>query len=436
MSCTKVLAVLLPLALTIGAGRAHAQPAAKTWTLDNGLAVALVNVKTPAVAVEVWYRAGSIHEESGRRGVAHMFEHLMYDGSEHVKPDGHDALVRAVGGYSNALTTEDGTAFHDTVPRQHLDLALQLEAERMRHLLFRDRSIKAERRLVKSEIQRNLKSPLYAGVIRLLEVAFAKHPYAWTSAGVIGDVDKISANDLKSFYDRFYRPNNALLVIVGDVDEAVARRQVAAHFSGLERGPELAAVAKPGPLPGGKRVTGTPGRLGLVFAAYRIPGAASDDVYPLQLLSLILSRGAESRLYKKLVGSKLAVEAGGQAIIRSQPGLFMVFGAFSDPTKSVQLERALVDEIDRVATGGVTAAELDRAKNQARAAVSFAIQGIDGIARQVGTSWLAAGEPGGYRDGYDKLGKVTAADITRVAREYLAADKRLTMLIPLAGGSR
>jgi zinc protease len=114
----------------------------------------------------------------------------------------------------------------------------------------------------------------------------------------------------------------------------------------------------------------------------------------------------------------------------------MVFGAFNDPTKSVALERALVAEVDRIAVSGVTTAELDRAKNQARAAVSFAIQGIDGIARQVGTSWLATGKPGTYDDGYEKIGAVTAADISRVAKTYLAANKRLTMLIPLAGGGQ
>jgi zinc protease len=365
-----------------------------------------------------------------------MFEHLMYDGSERVRPGGHDEHIRAVGGYSNALTTEDGTAYHDTVPRDHLDLALQLEAERMRGLLFRSPAIKQERKRIKAEIQRNLKSPLYAGVIGLLEAAFAGHPYAWTSAGVIADVDKIGAADLEKFYGRYYRPNNALLVIAGDVDETVAKQKVAKHFSGIERGPEPEAVAEPRPLPGGKRVTGSPGRLGLVFAAYRIPGAASPDIYPLQLLSLILSRGTESRLYKKLVGSKLAVEAGGQAIIRSQPGLFMVFGAFSDPTRAVPLERALVAEIDRIASGGVTAAELERAKNQARAAIGFALQGSDGIARQVGTAWLATGKPASYRDGYTKISEVTAADIARVSKAYLSADKRLTMLIPLAGGER
>lgn len=431
-SVLALAAAIASLALAVPAAGADPAPV-KTWTLENGLTVALVSVPTAAVAVEVWYRAGSVYEKKDRRGVAHMFEHLMYDGSERVRPGGHDKLLRAVGGYSSALTTEDGTAFHDTVPRAHLDLALSLEAERMQNLLLRAEAIKAERSRVKSEIERNLESPLYAGVLELLEATFAGHPYAWTSAGVAGDIGKITERDLREFYDRHYNPNNALLVIAGDVDEADARKMVAEHFSKLERGPEIAAVAEPKPLPGGKRVTAAPGRLGVVFAGYRIPGAGADDVYALQLLSLILSRGEQSRLYEGLVETKLAVEAGGQAIIRSQPGLFMVFGAFTDPTKSVQLERALVAAIDKIATSGVTGAELERAKRQARAAMSFAIQSVDGIARQVGTAWLATGKPGSYRAGDAKIAAVDTADIARVARTYLAPEKRFTMLVPLAG---
>lgn len=435
------LAVVAALATSLGAqapaaaGDADEATPLVRWSLLNGLEVALVQRQTPAVAVQVWYRAGSKNDPPEKRGVAHMFEHLMYQGSKRVRPEGHTRLLHQVGGHSNALTTEDATAFADLVPVDQLELALDLEAERMRSLLFRDSEIATQKKRVAAEARRDRQNPLYAAVLRFLPVAFPGHPYSWTSGGVPGDIGRITRKDLESFYESHYRPNQALLVIVGNVDEKRARAAVDRAFSGLERGPDLAAPPSPGPVKTG-RVVAEPARLGFVMHGYRIPAAGDDDIYPLQLLSLILTRGDSSRLYRHLVDGKLAVEAGGQAIVRQQPGLFMVFGAFTKPGEGKDVEKALDAEISRVRRTPVSAAELERARNQARAALGFASLGIDGMAQQIGTSWALTGDPGRFSADLEKLGGVTAADIERVAGKYLTADKRATLVIPVGAAKR
>jgi zinc protease len=420
------------LAPSAAAAPAEAPPVVR-WSLVNGLEVALVSRPSPAVAVQVWYRAGSADEPADKRGVAHMFEHLMFEGSARVKPKDHRALLARHGGYATAMTTEDATAFSNVIPADHFEVALQLEAERMRSLLFLDPIIAEQRKLVAGEVRGNLRNPLYAAVVRFLPVAFGGHPYSWTSGGVAGELDAIQAADLEAFYNRFYRPNNALLVIVGNIDEKRARAAVDRHFSSLERGPELERIGAP-PALSATRVVADPSRVGFTMLGYRIPAATDDDMYPLQLLSLVMSRGESSRLYQRLVGKNLAVEAGGQAIVRRQPGLFMVFGAFNNPAAGDPVEKALIAEIERVRRQGVTAAELDRARNQAAASLGFALQGVDGMARQIGTAWVHTGDPARFRDDLTRLAAVKVADIARVAKKYLADDKRVTLVIPVATG--
>ncbi len=406
--------------------------ALETWTLENGLEVAFVRTRwAPALAVQVWYRVGSKNEPSNRRGTAHMFEHLMFKGSAKVPPDAHAEQLRSIGGYSNAITTEDGTAYHNTVPKDQLNYVLALEADRMRSLVFDTNTIGAQRNLIISEIQRNLRSPLYQAVVRFLPLAFPNHPYSWTSGGALGDLGRIDTTSLTKFYNTNYVPNNALIVVVGDLDRATVENAVAKHFNKLERGPTIAQPKAPSPLTG-QRKTGPSGQLGFALAGYRIPGAASPDIYPIQLLSLILSRGKDSRLFRKLVETKLAVEAGGQAIVRQQPGVFMVFAAFSDPANGDKAEATLLAEMKNIASQGVSASELRRAIVQAQAALGFAVQSIDGLAQQIGTSWVQSGEPGHFANDLDHFAAVSLSDIKAAAKKYFTENNRVVVRLPIA----
>ncbi len=413
-------------------------PPIERWTLSNGLEVALARTdRVPAIAVQVWYRVGSKDEPADKRGTAHMFEHLMFKGSARVAPDAHTRYLQMAGGYSNAITTEDGTAFHNLVPASRLEFALELEADRMRSLVFQPKTVKAQRAIIKREIERNLRNPLYRAVVSFLPKVFSGHPYSWTSGGVAGELEKIDAKGLAEFYTRFYAPSNALIVVAGDVDRATVTTLVEKHFGKLEKGPELPRPRLPKPWTAPQSAKGEgQGKLGFAMAGYRIPAARDADIYPLQLLSLILSRGEQSRLFRKLVASKLAVEAGGQAIVREQLGVFMVFGAFTNPANLAKVETALLAEMDRVAKSGVSAAELKTAVEQAKAALGFAIAPLDGLAQQIGTAWVLTGDPAHFVGDLDRFSAVTTAEIKRVASKYFTPNNRLVFTIPTAGASK
>src|SRR5678816_2149727 len=216
-----LVAAIALLALPAGAAQkpAIAQlPKIERFKLANGLEVAFLQIDTaPVVSVQLWYHAGSKDEPRDRRGSAHMFEHMMFKGTQHVRAEAHAQFVNGIGGYVNAQTDEDATHYINTLPSDYLDFAVQLEAERMRNLLFRKEMIDTEREVVKEEIRQQENSPIAKGFLRFLEIAFTKHPYAWTAGGNLQALDATTPEDLKKFYDAYYQPNNALLVVAGKV---------------------------------------------------------------------------------------------------------------------------------------------------------------------------------------------------------------------------
>src|SRR5450432_656033 len=234
------------MALSFAGGPAHAKaakPAAaklsvapkldvKSWQLANGLEVLfLADHKAPVVTVQVFYHVGSKDEHVGIRGVAHMFEHMMFKGSAHVPPEEHARLLKEVGGQVNAYTTEDLTAYHDTVPPSYIGFAMQLEAERMRSLKLFPAIIDSERKVVEEEKRLRVdNNPIGKAIERFRALAFTKHPYNWTAIGTIEDLDKVTPEDCQKFYDTYYQPNNATLIVVGDLDEADVRKLAKQHF--------------------------------------------------------------------------------------------------------------------------------------------------------------------------------------------------------------
>ena len=211
----------------------------KSWTLPNGLQVLfLADHKAPIATVQVFYHVGSKDEHVGIRGVAHMFEHMMFKGSVHVPPEEHARLLKEVGGQVNAFTTEDLTAYHDTVPPSYVGFALQLEAERMRNLKLLQATVDSERHVVEEEKRLRVDNdPVGKAIEKFRALAYTKHPYNWTAIGTIEDLEKVTPADCQRFYDTFYQPNNATLILVGDLDEQTARKLVNQYFGPIPRGP-------------------------------------------------------------------------------------------------------------------------------------------------------------------------------------------------------
>ncbi|HEX2691501.1 MAG TPA: pitrilysin family protein [Kofleriaceae bacterium] len=415
-------------------------PAIETFALPNGLQVAVVHRETaPVVSVQVWYHVGSKDERRDRRGTAHMFEHMMFKGTAHVRPDAHTQSINGLGGYVSAATDEDATHYANTLPAEYLEYAVKLEAERMRNLLFRAPMIDAQREVLLEELREQSASPLAKGLEGCLWVAYQKHPYAWTASGNAKDLAAITAEDLKRFYDAYYEPNNALLVVVGKVAAADVKASADKWFGGIAKAnepPRPAAVAQEPPESARRREVAEPGQIGMTLVGWHIPAARNKDIYALQLASVVLGAGDSSRLKLRLktadpkTGRSLAFEAGMDAIVREDPGMAIALGAYSDPAQADAVEAAIFDEVGKLATRGTTGDELRRAKNQLQSSLVFSLESAQGLGEAIGRSWILTGNPGAFLRDIDEIDKVSAADVQRVARQYLSSDHATVVVFP------
>jgi len=415
-------------------------PAVETFALPNGLQVAVLpGDAAPIVSVQVWYHAGSKDERRDRRGTAHMFEHMMFEGTTHVRAGAYTQSINGLGGYVNAATDEDATHYSNTLPAQHLDYAVRLEAERMRSLLFRPAMIEAQRAVVKDEIRQQGSSPFARGLLGCLAVAYLKHPYAWTASGNVKDLDATSADDLKQFYDAYYQPNNALLVVVGKVTAADVKASAEKWFGAIPKAsdpPRPAAAAAEPAQTTARREVAEPGPIGMTLVGWHIPAAKDKDIYALQLASIVLGAGEGSRLKLRLktadpkTKQALAVEAGMDTIVREEPGMAIALGAFREPAQADPVLAAIFDEVGKLAAKGPTADELRKAKNQVQAGFVFSLETTQGLAEAIGRSWIFTGNPSSFLRDVDEIEKVSAADVQRVTRQYLPADHATVVVFP------
>jgi len=427
-----------------------ASPAAgvEQATLANGLRIAVLrNDAAPVVSVQVWYRAGSKDEPRDRRGTAHMFEHIMFKGSRQVRAEAHAQMVNGLGGFVQALTDEDATHYIDTLPADYLDFAIQLEAERMRNLLFRPEMIAREREVMKEEVRQQDNAPLAKGFLRFLKVAFTRHPYAWTAGGYLKDLDAITPDELKRFYDAYYQPNNALLVVVGKTTLAAVKASAEKHFGPIAKAPDpprpsLGAVEPP--QQGKRREVVEPGAVGLCLVGFHIPPAKDKDIYALQVASIILGAGESSRLKVRLKSNDpkatpkraYALDGGVEAVVREEPGILIALGVYLEAAQAEGVETVILEELAKLGASGPTADELRKAKNQVQSGFTFSLENAQGLAQAIGRSWVLVGDPAAFMRDVDEIEKLTAADVARVAKQYLGADKATIVVIPPKGGTK
>ena len=415
-------------------------PTVETFTLGNGLQVAVLRSDAaPVVAVQVWYHAGAKDEPRNRRGSAHMFEHMMFKGTQHVRAEAHAQFLNGIGGYVNAATDEDATHYINTVPADYLDFAVELEAERMRNLLFRPDMIAVEKEVVKEEIRQQENSPIAKGFLRFLDIAFTKHPYAWTAGGNLKDLDATTPEDLKKFYDAYYQPGNAMLVVVGKTSVDAVKASAEKWFGAIPKAPapeRPSASAQEPPQTAKRREVVEPGQIGLTLVGFHIPPAKDKDVYALQVASIILGAGESSRLKQRLkaVDPKtkrtLALDGGMEAIVREDPGMTIALGAYLDPAQGDAIEAAIFDEIGKLGAKGPNGTELRKAKNQVQASFVFSLENMQGLAEAIGRSWILTGNPSSFMRDVDEIEKVTAADVARVTKQYMTTDRATIVVIP------
>jgi len=417
-------------------------PPLDTFSLANGLQVAFLRTDTaPVVSVQLWYHAGSKDEPRDHRGTAHMFEHLMFQGSAHARPGLHAQSIDWLGGLVNAATDEDATHFVDTVPAAYLDYAIQLEAERMRNLQITRPVVDEQRALVEAEIQQQEASPLGAGLARCLAAAYQKHPYAWTAAGNAKELAATTPDDLKKFYDAYYQPNNALLVVVGKVTAAEVKAAAEKWFGPVARAadpPRPAAASQEPPQTARRREVTAPGALGMTLIGWHTPAMKSGDrrdLYALQLAATLLGSGERARLKTRLktpdprTGRPIALDAGMDVFLREDPGLMIALGAYRDAADGDRVEAAILDEIAKLAARGPGADELRRIKNLVQTGAVFALESAQGMADAIGRSWILTGGFTAFAN-LDDFERVSPADIQRVVKQYLSADRATIVVIP------
>ncbi|HLB36739.1 MAG TPA: pitrilysin family protein [Gemmatimonadales bacterium] len=437
---TRGLLACLAAAWTFHAGPLGAQTGLRYQvdSLPNGLRVILAeDHSTPVVSVNVWYDVGSRSEEVGRSGFAHLFEHMMFQGSRHVGKGQHFQLVERAGGDLNGTTNEDHTAYYQELPSNRLNLALWLEADRMRSLAITEENFENQRQAVKEERRLRVDNQPYAPAlsegITLLYDSTTCFAYAHSVIGSMADLDAAKVSDVQAFFDRYYAPSNATLTVVGDFDPAEARQLIRQYFGDLARGRE------PAPLSCGQQFGAGAGRrvwedehanLPAVIAAYRTPPHGDPDTPPLALLGTILGAGESSRLNRVLVRqARTALAAGTQSSSRLGPGFFMAFAVANQGIGPDTLEHELAAEVRRIIDEGVTAEELSKARNDFRASNIFGRQTTMQVAERLQHYAHMHESLEDMQTDLDRYLAVTEDDIRRVAGKYLVPANSFTIVV-------
>src|SRR5262252_132770 len=301
----------------------------KETMLSNGLRVIThEDHSTPVTNVQVWYHVGSKDEKAGRTGFAHLFEHLMFKGSAHIKPEEHDKIITNAGGVSNAYTQDDVTVYLETFPANYLEKVLWMEADRMMTLDVSEANFKSEREVVKEERLTRIDNPPYGDLNEILYAnAFDVHPYKHVTIGSMKDLDAATIEDVRAFYKTYYVPDNATLVIAGDFKHEQAMNRIQKYFGAIPKGqtPIVRSNAKEPPHEKERRITHkkmVP--LTAYIAGYYVPADGHPDSYPLVIASKILSEGRSSRIYQSLVYlTRLAVQADASGNFEEDPNLFI-----------------------------------------------------------------------------------------------------------------
>jgi zinc protease len=381
---------------------------------------------------------GSKNEKPGRTGFAHLFEHLMFKGSKNVQPEAHTSMLSSVGGQSNAYTTDDETVFWETVPSQYLPLILWLEADRMATLRVDKETFTNEREVVKEERRMRVDNQPYGRLNEIIyDQAFAVHPYKHATIGSMEDLEAASADDVRDFYDTYYVPTNATLVLVGDFDSTQAVQMVSQYLGRVPR----PAKAVPRDIPveppqtKEKRVTlREPWPLPAVVVAYHITSDGNPDSYPLHIASKVLSDGQTSRMYKKLVYEKqMAVAAFGTANLIENPNLYYAVAIVQPGHTPEEVIEALITELDRLKTEPITEHELQRTKNQFARDYILGRQSNQQKAGQLAHAVVIHNDIKTADGEFDIFQNITAADVQRVARTYFRPENRMVLTILPSG---
>ncbi len=447
-----LLACLTTSRLGAQVGPTTGSAAGQTWTqetLANGLRIIYAPMPTsPVTQVRVLYHVGSRDERTDRQGFAHMFEHMMFRGSAHVGPEEHMKLVGQVGGYTNAFTSFDETVYHDTLPANYTEMALWLEADRMSSFKVSPEIFSTERNVVSEEWRMRLNQP-YGGMFELLmPEVFKTHPYQWTPIGNMSHLQAAKTQDLQNFFEKYYVPNNAILVIAGNIDIPKTRDMVKKYYAWIPgRGLQVGNGGNISWLPLDRQIPTEPPQtaprrlevkmpapLARVLLAFRAPPEASEDMDALGLLGAIVGDGQSSRIYQSLVTSDnpLAVEAGMFIENLEDGGLMGLEATVLKDKDPAEVEKQLKAAVAAGREKPVTAAELDKVKQQMRMSLATRFETAEKVASELGQELLIQNKLDRVTTARARLEALTPADLQRVAQKYFP-DTAMNVMVVTPG---
>ena len=410
------------------------------FKLDNGLNVIIhEDHTTPIVSVNMWYHVGSGREEPGRTGFAHLFEHIMFEGSANVPEGKFDIWLEAVGGYSNGSTNEDRTNYWENLPSNALEMALFLESDRMGYLLevVSMEQVDGQRDVVKNERRQSYENRPYGSVWEKFPGLMypADHPYSWPVIGSMADLSAASHTDVTDFFKRYYGPNNASLSIAGDVDVEEAKWLVEKWFGGIPRGPELPEINIPMPIltEETRVVIEDKVQLPRLYMAWHTPGYFKEGDAAMDILASVLADGKNSRLYKRLVfDMQIAQDVNAFQSSSKMSSAFIIIATARSGHTLPELEAVIQEEIERLASNSPTDREVARAVNQFEAGFLRRLErpgSFGGKADLLNNYYFHTGDPGYFAKDLARYKRLFAADISAVARQYLKKDARVVISV-------
>ena len=405
------------------------------FTLDNGLKVIVMEKHAiPVVSINLWYDVGSHDEWDGIRGTAHLFEHMMFRGTELIPDGDFDRLLDEVGGDMNAGTNNDHTIYYERLPAGELELAIKMEADRMQNLVLTQEILDTEREVVHEEERQRSADPISKLILKFMRNSVPEgHPYAETPIGIMEQLDTVSVATCQAFYDMFYVPNNAVLIIVGDVDPSKTKSLTETYFGpippshNLPPDPDLSVPDRE------EKITlleKSSLDIPVTFMGYQIPSAKHEDIQALEVLNSILSGGESSRLHQRLVRKdKIALFSAGQTFTRKGPGFFLYFAFYFPHVKPQKIEATIIDELTSIKLNGVTDHELTKARKQLLAEKVFQRYSAGSLANSLGNAEMMYGDFHEYEKEIERFSSVTSADLQRVANSYFNDENLMVMHI-------
>ncbi len=405
--------------------------------LPNGLKViAIRDENAPLAVFQVWYDAGSIHEQVGKTGLSHLLEHMMFKGTPKYGPKTFSKIIKRAGGIDNAGTSKDFVYYYQKLAPDRLHLSIEMEADRMQNLIMDEKETMSERDVVMEERRMRYEDdPQNLVYEEVLSTAFKNHPYKWPVIGWMEDLRKVTRDDLWDYYKKRYVPNNAFIIVAGNIDVSAVMKKIRTEFGPIPKGLELPALNIEEPLQRGERrvFVNKEAELPYVFCAYKVPNILDKDSYALDILWGVLSGGKSSRIYKSLIDEqRIALSAGASySNFNRYPFLFYLYGTSMPDKKIEDVEMALYREVDKLKEHPPTEKEVQKAKNQIEADFIMQQDNLHYRAVTLAQFEMIGGLEleGKYLEG---VRNVTAEDVQRVAKKYLVKDQRTVgILVPV-----